>query len=290
MGLAMGTASSAHAFEAKPFDVTELNDRADADIARAFAGAAKEETIAVDDAAYRQFLSAYVVDRPGALNLVRYGDVTPADREALKRQIAEWEALEWKKLTAAQKFAFFANLYNAVTLDVVLDHYPVDSIRDIEIGTEDRGFFASLSSAFNRGPWSAKRVRIGEVELSLDDIEHAILRPMGHPRVHYAVNCASVGCPDLRPDPWAAETLDADLDAAARAYVNSERGLRESPGGGLLASRIYDWFGEDFGGEAGLRAHLERYAEGEAAALLSGEDPEIVGYRYDWSLNDASRQ
>ena len=266
------------------------NDRADAGIAKAFAGEAQTQTIVVDDAAYRRLLASYVVERDGGLNLFRYGEVSAADRGALTKQIKGWEAIDWTALTRPQKFAFFANLYNALTLDVVLNHYPVKSIRDITIAPEDQGFFASLSGAFNRGPWSAKLVNVGGTRLSLDDIEHAILRPMGDPRVHYAVNCASVGCPDIRPTPWDAATLDADLDDAATDYVNSDRGVRPSAGGGLLVSRIYEWFAEDFGGALGVGQHLKRYATGETARLLDAEgaEGEIVGYRYDWSLNDAT--
>ena len=84
--------------------------------------------------------------------------------------------------------------------------------------------------------------------------------------MHYALNCASIGCPNLKATPWIAATLDADLDAAARLYLNSPRGLRIEKGR-LVASNIFKWFGEDFGGnDAGRLAHFRRYAEGPIAA------------------------
>ena len=85
-------------------------------------------------------------------------------------------------------------------------------------------------------------------DLSLDDIEHGILRPIFRdPRVHYAVNCASIGCPNLRLDAFTGANLDKELDAGARDYINSPRGLA-FPGGKTTASSIYKWFQEDFGG------------------------------------------
>ncbi|MDY8108385.1 DUF547 domain-containing protein [Fulvimarina sp. 2208YS6-2-32] len=279
----------ASAFEAVPFDAAGLNDRADRAIAETFAGHATRETVELDWQPYAEFLGRYVVDDPDGLNRVRYGDVTDTDHQALKDMIAGWTALDVDALTAPQKFAFYTNLYNALTLDVVLDRYPVETIRDIKIETGgEKGLFASLSSAFDIGPWSADLVTIKGSELSLDDIEHSILRPMGDARVHYAVNCASIGCPDLQAAPFTAKTLDADLDAAARGYVNSDRGLRQSSSGNLLASKIFDWYAGDFGGPDNILAYMRSYAEGERAEWLASPDAEIVGYRYDWDLNDAN--
>ncbi|MER0237359.1 DUF547 domain-containing protein [Fulvimarina sp. MAC8] len=270
--------------------MTGLNDRADKTVAESFAGQADEQTIDLDWQPYADFLAKYVEDDPDGLNRFRYAAVTDADHQALKGMIARWTALDVKALTASQKFAFYTNLYNALTLDVVLDHYPVESIRDIRIEEADEGLFASLSSAFDIGPWSADLVTIDGTELSLDEIEHSILRPMGDERVHYAVNCASIGCPDLKPTPWTAETLEADLEAAARLYINSERGLRRSNTGNLLASKIFDWYADDFGGADEITDYMQTYAEGERADWLSGADAEIVSYRYDWDLNDATAE
>lgn len=289
-GLSVLSVGNAAAFEAKPFDAASLNDRADKAVAEQFAGNADEETITLDWQPYADFLGKYVEDDPDGLNEVRYADVTDADHQALKDMIARWTARDVKALTAPQKFAFYTNLYNALTLDVVLDHYPVDSIRDIQIEQPDQGLFASLSSAFDIGPWSADLVTIDGTELSLDEIEHSILRPMGDERVHYAVNCASIGCPDLKATPFMAETLDADLDAAARNYINSDRGLRRSETGNLLASKIFDWYAGDFGGADNIVSYMATYAEGERAEWLNAADAKIAGYRYDWDLNDAKAE
>lgn len=214
------------------------------------------------------------------MNRIAYGAVTAADRAELATVIEGLQEVQVAALNRDQQFAYWANLYNAVTLKAVLDHYPVASIKDIDLG----------GGVFGGGPWKAALVTVDGVALSLNDIEHRILRPIWRdPRIHYAVNCAAVGCPNLRNAAWRAETLDPDLDSAARDFVNHPRGVRLSSVGGeagLTVSKIYDWFAEDFGGdEAGVLAHLQRYAEGETAALLSAHG-EISGAAYDWSLND----
>jgi hypothetical protein len=124
-------------------------------------------------------------------------------------------------MSAAEAFAYWANLYNALTLDVVLNAYPVTSIRNIK----SRGAGFDLKALF--GPWRTKLVTVAGRRLSLDDIEHEIMRPtFRDPRVHYAVNCAAVGCPNLWPQVWPANSLNHDLDRAARTYVNDPRGAR----------------------------------------------------------------
>jgi len=160
---------------------------------------------------------------------------------------------------------------------VVLDHYPVASIMDIKISP---GLFAP-------GPWGRKLLRIEGEEVSLDDIEHRILRPIWRDaRLHYAVNCASVGCPNLQRDAFTAANTETLLDRGAREYVNSGRGV-VGAGTNLYASSIYKWFREDFDdSETGVLAHLRRYAAPDLARALEGRR-DISAYQYDWKLNDA---
>ena len=123
--------------------------------------------------------------------------------------------------------------------------------------------------------------------LTLDDIEHRVLRPIwGDPRVHYAVNCASIGCPDLRPSAYQGEGIEAALDDAARNYVNDPRGVTVRDGR-IVVSKIYDWFYEDFGrNPESLKAHILRYAGPELAMKLEAIG-EIHDTEYDWRLNAA---
>jgi len=122
--------------------------------------------------------------------------------------------------------------------------------------------------------------------LSLNDIEHRILRPIWQdPRIHYAVNCASFSCPNLRGTAFTAGNLEAILDQAARSYVNSRRGVALA-GGRLTLSSIYDWYASDFGrNEAEILAHLRQYAKPELASQLAAFKGRI-NYAYDWSLNE----
>jgi hypothetical protein len=158
----------------------------------------------------------------------------------------------------------------------------VKSIRDISLG-------GGVLGVLTGGPWKAKVLEMKGVALSLDDIEHGILRPIfKDARVHYAVNCASVGCPNLGTEAFTGGKLDAQLDAAAGAYVNSPRGADPKPDG-LVVSSIYDWYQEDFGGkEEGVIAHLKAYADADLAQELQGTTS-IAEYAYDWSLNDIKR-
>lgn len=180
------------------------------------------------------------------------------------------------RLDRPEQQAFWINLYNALTLQVIRDHYPVESIQDIDISP---GLFSS-------GPWGAELIMVEDEILTLDDVEHRILRPLWmDPRIHYALNCASIGCPNLQGRAWRAATLDADLEAAAGAYVNHARGFT-TEGSDVIVSSIYDWFIADFGGddESVLR-HLARYAEPERQAMLQAAS-RIDDHQYDWALND----
>ncbi|CAH0134922.1 DUF547 domain-containing protein [Roseomonas sp. CECT 9278] len=205
-----------------------------------------------------------------------------ADMAALDAWIAEAATRRPSSMARAEAFAFWANLYNALTLKVVLDRYPVRSIRDIRstgVPFDPRQF---------NGPWRTRLVTVEGRAMSLDDIEHGVMRPtFRDPRVHYAVNCASIGCPDLRPRAFRAATLEAELDDAARAFVNHPRGVSVQPDGRLRVSSIYQWFREDFGGDdAGVIAHLRRHAAPPLAARLA-QATGIAGHAYDWALNDA---
>lgn len=200
------------------------------------------------------------------------------DRGDLELYIAALEGTPVSTLSREEQFAFWVNLYNALTVKVVLDHYPVPSIRKIGISP----------GLFSVGPWGAKLVTVEGKRLSLDNIEHDILRPgWQDPRIHYAVNCASIGCPNLAPEPYEAATLESQLDEAARDYINSPRGI-DVRGSRVRASKIYDWYGEDFGdSHADILAHVRQYADKDLLAEIEGID-RISSFAYDWALNDVS--
>ncbi len=236
-------------------------------------------TLQVDHSAWDAFLKTYVEDNPKGLNWVDYGGVSDADRSALDAYLKALSTTAVATLNRGEQQAFWINLYNALTVKVILDHYPVETIRDIDITP---GLFAD-------GPWGKKLIEVAGTPVSLDDIEHRILRPIWQDnRVHYAVNCASVGCPDLINRAYVAGDMDAVLTQNAKAYINSDRGLRLD-GNEIIVSSIYDWFQTDFGGsEQGVLEHLRMYAEGLLKAMLE-KFRNIDEYDYNWALNEVQR-
>ena len=230
-------------------------------------------TASMDHSAWGSFLSQYVRRGANGVNLVNYGGVSGADKQALKSYIATLEAAQPTTLSRDAAMAYWINLYNAKTVDLILDNYPVQSI-------------TKIGGLFSFGPWDEKVVTVDGRSLSLNDIEHGILRPIWNdPRIHYAVNCASIGCPDLATQPFTAGNLAGMLDAAARDYVNHPRGA-EVQGGRLVVSSIFEWYKVDFGNsDAGVIAHLRQYANEPLASAL-GSVSSISDDRYDWNLNE----
>jgi Protein of unknown function, DUF547 len=245
-----------------------------------FSVPAKGSIQSADHAAWTALLQKYVVAGADGLNRVRYATFKAESQPALKAYVQALEATKVSGLDRAEQFAFWANLYNAKTVDIILDAYPVKSIKDISLGG---GVVASITG----GPWKAKVLTVEDQRLSLDDIEHKILRVyFKDPRVHYAVNCASFGCPNLGREAFTGSNLEASLDAGAAAYINHARGIAVS-GGDAKASSIYKWFAEDFGGDAkGVLAHVRKYASPELKQKLESITT-IADYGYDWNLNDA---
>ncbi len=250
------------------------------DLAEAFKEHDPMSTRTVDHSLWADLLSAHVREEDDGVARVDYAALaaSKADLEKLGTYLDTLQDTKVSSLARDEQFAYWANLYNAVTVEVILDHYPVRSIRDINISP---GLFSS-------GPWGKPLVTVEGKELSLDNIEHDILRKnWDEPRVHYAVNCASYGCPNLATDPYTGKTLEAQLDAAARAYVNHPRGVRFD-GSKLVLSKIFDWYGKDFGTTRDEQlAAIAAHAAPDLAERLATHSGRI-GYEYDWTLNDTA--
>ncbi len=232
----------------------------------------------IDHGAWDRFLKANVREHEDGVNRVAYGQVSAQDRQALEAYVQELAQTPISGFNRNEQFAYWVNLYNALTVKIILDNYPVQTIRDIDISP---GFFSD-------GPWGAQLITVENEAVSLDDIEHRILRPIWRdPRIHYAVNCASIGCPNLAKQAITAANADRFLTEGAKDFINHKRGA-EVKGGKLIVSSIYDWFEADFGGnDAGVIAHLKQYAEGDLAAMLA-KVSSVSDDRYDWNLNDAA--
>ena len=233
-------------------------------------------TATVNHRDWDRLIKRYVAPDNEGVNRFAYGKVTIDDLRALEDYITLLEMVQVTRLRRDEQYAYWANLYNAVTVRTILQEYPVASIRDI-----NDGFLSP-------GPWDRKLVTVEGTEVSLNDIESRILRPIwDDPRTHYAINCASVGCPNLQLRAFTGDSVEAMLDEAAREYVNNWRGVFVD-GDRIVASSIYAWFKDDFGGsDKAVLRHLKRYAGPKLAAELDRIGG-ISGYAYSWALNGAS--
>jgi hypothetical protein len=169
------------------------------------------------------------------------------------------------------------NAYNALTVASILDHPKIASIRDIP------------------GVWTGRRHRVGGFDLTLDDIEHRILRPFFRdPRVHFALNCASRSCAPLPPWAYDGERLEAQLEERAQAFLSDSKNVRVE-GSRLWLSRYFDWYGKDFtaaswrGAAPSVAAYVARHATADVAGFIEQKAgrPPIEFLDYDWSLNAA---
>jgi len=195
-------------------------------------------------------------------------------------------AADWRRLVAslaegpaadaprAERLAFWINAYNVLAIDMVVRNAPRRSIRDIG---------SPLRSVWKRPAGLAAGRRV-----TLHEIEHDILRPMGEPRIHAAIVCASLSCPPLLRAPYRADSLAAQLDASVRRWLADPRkGMRLARAQGVLhLSVIFRWFREDFESAGGALAFAQRFAPGETAEWLAAHPPPRIRWLdYDWSLN-----
>ncbi len=199
---------------------------------------------------------------------------------------------EWRELVAGladadlaalatreQKLAFWINAYNILAIDIVARNIPIDSIKDI----------GSLLSPV----WKKEAGAVAGKPRTLHEIEHEILRPMGEPRIHVAIVCASVSCPPLRREPWTADRLDEQFTDTLRSFLADEqKGLRlDATRRTLHLSRIFDWFSEDFEDEGGVVRFVTRYAPQPARSWLkqNGSLATLRYLDYDWDTNALDR-
>ena len=230
----------------------------------------------VDQKYWNGFLGKYREENSDRIARLAYQRVSLNDQKGLQDHIESLQDIPVSTLNREEQLAYWINLYNAATVNVILEHFPVKSIRDINISP---GIFAS-------GPWDKKLLRVEGEQLSLNDIEHGILRPgWKDPRVHYVLNCASLGCPDIPKEAITAKDYDRQLTAAARRFIDHPRAITVPDNNEAIISSIYVWFKEDFGGsDAGILNHMRSYASKEKRAKLMTVRS-LESHRYDWRLN-----
>ncbi len=218
-----------------------------------------------------------------------------ADPSRLNAYIARLEGTDLaavQSASSADQLAFWINAYNACMLKRVIDNYPIRRaggllrIRNTAAGRPANSVW-QISDVF-----TGDHCPVARAQRSQDEIEHEIIRPMGDPRIHFAINCAAVSCPPLIPRAYEAASLDGQLDERVLAFVNDPVHFHIVADDGRRTVRVntvLDWFKEDFGGVEGIRAFLARYASGAAREALDDPDTGLEFVDYDWTLNDTSR-
>ncbi|KTD45625.1 putative Ser/Thr protein kinase [Legionella rubrilucens] len=232
-------------------------------------------TAVIDHSDWQTLLNQCVVTNEEGINLVDYAHLTPKQHERLKRYINQLSKIDIDAYNRDEQLAFWINLYNALTVNIVADYYPVSSIEDINISP----------GLFSIGPWGAKIITINGTPLSLDEIHNRIIRPIWNdPRAHYAINNGSIGAANLSKKAYLGKTIEQQLNNAATEYINSLRGVQVIEGK-LIVSKIYEWFSDDFGGtKLDIINHIKYYAREPLKSQLKHVNT-IENYMYNWHLN-----
>lgn len=226
------------------------------------------ESLGADHSQWTELLGNYVDDN----GLVDYSGFQQ-DKEALlnyTRHLSENPPAEsWNK---NDQLAYWINAYNAFTVLLIVDNYPIESIKDLN---------PSLTIPTIRSVWTKEWFKIGGKDFSLDQIEHQILRKeFDEPRIHFAINCASYSCPVLRGEAYYGIKIDEQLNEQARIFIN-DRSKNELKKEEVKLSLVFNWFGGDFKKGQSLIQFINRYADVEI-----DNDAKISFAKYDWNLND----
>lgn len=223
-------------------------------------------------------LLAKYVDEDGLVNYSAWKS-SAADRRALLRYFDELSRADTEKPARREaKLAFWINAYNAVTLEGILRAYPTTSIRN----------HTSKLGGYN--VWHDLQLRVGAASHSLDQMEHQILRKMGEPRIHFAIVCASIGCPRLLNRAYTADELEEQLELNTRDFFSRSNNARVDRDENVVyLSSILDWFGEDFGNTQQERLQfLLPYLPDDIAAVAQKPNVTIEYLDYNWDLNAQS--
>ncbi len=235
----------------------------------------EESTVVVDHEPWQLLLDDYLVtDEEPGVHLFDYGGLIDDGREPLDDYVNSLLAIDPTGLNSSEQKAYWLNLYNAVTVRLIVDNYPVASITTLGSG-----------GVTTFGPWDDKLITVNETSLSLNDVEHGIIRPLYNDyRIHFAVNCASIGCPDLIDTAFQGEGLDQQLDDATAAFLSHPRAVRFD-GDQLHLSTLFDWYAVDFGNDLkSVLSTLGKHSNKEQQTLLENYHGKPK-YDYDWSLN-----
>lgn len=227
-----------------------------------------------DHSKWQTFLDRYIKLSPTTqMYMPDYAKVERADQQLLQQYLDSMAQQDPRQFSQNEQLAYWINLYNALTVDLILEYYPVKSITKLGKGW------------FRMGPWRDELIRINDQPISLHDIEHRILRPIWNDsRIHYTLNCASLGCPDLLPQAYSGDKIGEQLNQAAARFINQKKAVAFTDER-LKLSSIFDWYSEDFGNRQDLFNELALYAQPKLRAQLQNFQGRI-SYHYDWKLNE----
>ncbi len=230
----------------------------------------------IDHAEWDALLRKYC-DAKGMVDYVAWHRTGP-DRQRLETYLARLSAADPKRTAAgAAKMAFWINAYNAVTIHGILREYPTTSIRN------------HTAKIFGYNIWDDLLLPVGDRTYSLNQMEHDVLRKMGDPRIHFAIVCASIGCPPLLNGAYLPQELDKQLTTnAKRFFADREKFRYDAAKKTMQLSPILKWFAEDFGADraAQLRTIGPFLPDQSARALAASGEASVSYLDYDWSLND----
>lgn len=227
---------------------------------------------------WQEFLNHVVKPNAEGINVVDYPNITREDKTTLNEYILGLAFTRITNYNQKEQKAFWINLYNALVVKTVLDHYPVGSIQDIHISP----------GALTAGPWGANLLKVDRTYVSLDDIKHHILRPIWQdPRLHYVLNQAAMGSPNLPKRAFTANNTEKLLNTAAKQFISSPRGV-QIVDGRLIISKIFGWYRDDFGrSDTSIIKHIRHYANKDLQKQLA-KIRLIAATRFNWQLNQAT--
>ncbi len=227
---------------------------------------------------WQDFLNRRIVSSEENINLVDYGHMTQIDLNLLKDYLKSMSEINIENYNRDEQLAYWINVYNALTVQVIANYYPVTSVQEINISP----------GLFSIGPWGANLITVKDTALTLDDINNRIIRAIWNdPRTHYALNNGTIGAPNLSRKIYQGNLLDEQLNLAASTYVNSLRGVNVIEGK-LIISKLYDWYEEDFGGtKKDIIFHLQQFAKEPLLSQLKHINT-IDSYIYNWHINSPS--
>ncbi|MGB8704173.1 MAG: DUF547 domain-containing protein [Gillisia sp.] len=212
----------------------------------------------LDHSAWTKLLQKYV-DAKGFVDYRRFMKDKPKLEEYIRMLASQQPAEDW---SVQEQLAYYINAYNANTIKLILDHYPIKSIKDID------------------GPWTKERVKIGDKMISLGGLENSILRKMNEPRIHFAINCASISCPKLQREAYTAAKINEQLDRAADEFINSDK--NEISANSAKLSSIFKFYTKDFKNMAGsLVNYLNKFSDTKL-----NKNADISFKDYNWNLNE----